>query len=129
MDPKVYNDKDAMQQEKLEMIAAKGKIQQLEDGTYHPQDLMAHSIRMHMEAENRKAITFLDAKDDKLEILFKHYEMIKSYQHAFIELQDKVKEYRREEHAEGHFAMKTGELGRIQSLLEEMKERAVSFNT
>jgi len=47
---------------------------------------MAHNIRMHMEAENRKAITFLDKDDDKLEILFKHYEMIKSYQHAFKEL-------------------------------------------
>jgi hypothetical protein len=41
---------------------------------------------MHIEEENRRALTFLDSKDDKLEILFKHYETLVSYHHAFEEL-------------------------------------------
>jgi len=42
-------------------------------------DLMAHKIRVHLESENRKVMNFLLPQDDKLEILFKHYEMIQSY--------------------------------------------------
>jgi len=127
-DPKQYQDKAELSSEKAELIAKKNKIQALEDGTYHPQDLMSHSIREHLEAENRRAITFLKKDDEKLDILFKHYEMLKAYQHAFIELQQRAKDYRREEHQEAHFAIKTSELGRIQDSLNEIKERAVNFN-
>jgi len=37
---------------------------------------MATKLREHLESENRKALTFLKKEDDKLEILFKHYETI-----------------------------------------------------
>jgi len=40
--------------------AAKKNIKQLEDGTYHPADLMAHKLQEHIEQENRKALTFID---------------------------------------------------------------------
>jgi|TARA_B110000503_G_C6756658_1_gene253768 hypothetical protein len=55
---------------------------------------MSTKLRDHLESENRKALTFLKKDDDKLEILFKHYETIQSYQHAFEELIKKAKEYR-----------------------------------
>jgi hypothetical protein len=37
---------------------------------------MAHKLREHLEKENRKAMTFIDPEDDKLEMLFKHYMVI-----------------------------------------------------
>lgn len=63
----------------MELVAKKNRIEKLEDGTYHPQDLMAHNIRTQLEQENRKALTFLERSDDKFEMLFKHYETIQSY--------------------------------------------------
>lgn len=75
-DPKVYQDKNELEAEKLGMIVRKNKVQQLDDGSYHPQDLMAHKLRDHIEAENRKALTFLKKDDDRLTVLFKHYETI-----------------------------------------------------
>jgi hypothetical protein len=35
----------------------------MEDGSYHPSDLMAHKLREHLERENRKALTFLQPED------------------------------------------------------------------
>ena len=93
-DPNVYQDKNALEAEKLEMIVRKNKVEEMEDGGFHPQDLMSTKLRDHLETENRKALTFLKKDDDKLEILFKHYETIQSYQHAFEELIKKAKEYR-----------------------------------
>lgn len=69
----------------------------MENGGYHPQDVMSIKLKEHLESENRKALTFLKKEDDKLEILFKHYETIQSYQHAFEELIKKAKEYREQE--------------------------------
>ena len=68
-----------MKAEKLELSAQLKNIQKLEDGTYHPADLMAHKIQIHLEEENRRALTFLEKSDDKLTILFKHYETLQSY--------------------------------------------------
>lgn len=85
-DPAVYQDPALLKAERMELIVEKSKIQKMEDGTYHPADLMAHKIRAHMEEENRKVLTFVKPDDEKLEMLFKHYEMIQSYQHAFEEL-------------------------------------------
>ena len=39
-----YQDKEALKMEKLELSAANKNIKKLEDGTYHPADLMAHKI-------------------------------------------------------------------------------------
>lgn len=110
------------------MIVRKNKVQQLDDGSYHPQDLMAHKLRDHIEAENRKALTFLKKDDDRLTVLFKHYETIQSYQHAFEELIKKAKEYREQEEQEAHFTLKASEIKKIQDNLDEMKERANAFN-
>ena len=73
LDPGQYQDVRAVEREGLELSAAKQLIDQQEDGTYHPADLMAHKMQQHIEQENRRALTFLDAEDEKLEILFKHY--------------------------------------------------------
>ena len=82
-----------------------------------------------MEEENRRSLSFLSKDDDKLETLFKHYETIMSYQHAFDELIKKAKDYRQQEEHEGHWAIKTSELGKIQTTLDEMRQRAMEFNT
>lgn len=89
---------------------------------------MAHNIRTQLEQENRKALTFLDRSDDKFEMLFKHYETIQSYQHAFEELIKRAQDYRKQEQQEAHFTLKASELGKIQSHLDEIKERASAFN-
>ena len=39
---------------------------------------------------SRKSLAFLDQKDSKIEMLYKHYQVIKSYQHAFDELIEKA---------------------------------------
>ena len=78
-DPNVYNDKKVIDSEKLELLVANSRIDKLEDGSYHPQDLMAHKLKEHLEQENRKALTFLKKNDNKLDILFKHYEVVQSY--------------------------------------------------
>lgn len=93
-DPNVYNDKAAIEQEKLALSVMNSRIDKMEDGSYHPQDLMAHKLREHLEQENRKALTFLKKEDTRLDILFKHYETVQSYQHAFEELIKKAKMYR-----------------------------------
>jgi len=49
-----YQDEIELEKEKLELSAEVKDIQKLEDGTYHPMDLMAHKIQIHMEEENRK---------------------------------------------------------------------------
>jgi hypothetical protein len=90
---------------------------------------MAHKIMQHMEEENRKSLSFLDANDEKIDILFRHYETIMSYQHAFEELIKKAQDYRQQEEHEGHWAIKTSELAKIQSTLDEMRQRAWTFNT
>ena len=46
-------------EEKLKLQVVNSRIPRLEDGSYHPQDLMAHKLREHLEQENRKALTFL----------------------------------------------------------------------
>lgn len=96
-DPHVYQDPNELEAEKLGMIVRKNKVQEMDNGGYHPHDLMSTKLRDHLESENRKALTFLKKDDDKLEILFKHYETIQSYQHAFEELIKKAKEYREQE--------------------------------
>lgn len=93
----------------------------MEDGTYHPHDLMTHKIREHVEKENRKALAFLDSKDSKIEMLYKHYQVIKSYQHAFDELNRKAADYRKQEEHEAMFSLKTTELQNIQTTLDEIK--------
>ncbi len=65
--------------EAIELSAKKSRVNQLEDGSFHPADLMAHKLREHLEKENRKAMTFIDPEDDKLEMLFKHYMVIQAY--------------------------------------------------
>lgn len=73
LDGKAYQDKLELDAERLELLAKKSRIKELEDGTYHPHDLMAHKIREHVEKENRKSLAFLDSKDSKIEMLYKHY--------------------------------------------------------
>jgi len=112
-DSAVYQDKADLATEKLELTAQLKNIQKLEDGTFHPQDLMAHKIQMHMEEENRRALTILDEKDDRLEILYKHYETIISFQHAFSQLIKKADDYRQQEEFEGHWTLKASQLMQI----------------
>jgi len=71
---------------------------------------MAHKLKEHLELENRKSLTFLKKDDERLEILFKHYETVQSYQHAFDSLIDKAKMYRSQEEQAAHFTLKTGEI-------------------
>ena len=124
-----YNDPEALKMEKLELSARNKNIKRLEDGTYHPADLMAHKIQQHMEEENRRALTFLNPQDDKLEMLFKHYETLVSYHHSFEELVKKSKEYREQEEYEGHWALSTKELGEIQTKLDSLSTKASGFVT
>lgn len=128
LDGKVYQDKKELDAERVELLARKSRIQQLEDGTYHPHDLMAHKIREHVEKENRKSLAFLDANDSKIEMLYKHYQVIKSYQHAFDELSSKAQQYRKEEEREALFSLKTSELANIQQVLDEIKQRTIAFH-
>jgi len=79
---------------------------------------MAHKIQFHLEEENRRALTFLEDKDEKLDILFKHYETIMSYQHAYEELIKKTQDYRQQEEHEGHWTLKASELAQIQTELD-----------
>ena len=109
-----------MDAEKLELTAELKNIKKQEDGTYHPADLMAHKIQIHMEHENRNALTFLDKEDTKLDMLFKHYESLLAYQHAFEELTNRATEYRQNEEHEGGWAIKGEELKGIQTNLDEI---------
>lgn len=128
LDGNVYQDKKELDAERIELLAQKSRIQQLEDGTYHPHDLMTQKIREHLEKENRKSLAFLDSKDSKIEMLYKHYQVIKSYQHAFDELVQKAQQYRKQEEQEALFSLKTTELQNIQTTLDEIKQRTVAFN-
>ena len=49
--------------EAIELSARKSRVDKLEDGSYHPADLMAHKQREHLESENRKSLTFLQPED------------------------------------------------------------------
>lgn len=61
-------------------------------------------------------------------MLYKHYQVIKSYQHAFDELVQKAQQYRKQEEQEALFSLKTTELQNIQTTLDEIKQRTVAFN-
>lgn len=54
-------------------------------------------MQQHLEQENRRALTFLDPDDDKLEYIFKHYKTIQSHQHGYEEMIAKSKEYKKQE--------------------------------
>ena len=71
---------------------------------------MAHKLRTHLEQENRKALTFFAKDDTRLDMLFKHYESVQGYQHAFDNLIEKAKMYRSQEEQAAHFSMKTSEI-------------------
>ena len=129
LDGNNYGDLQQLKAENLELSAKKSQLQKLEDGTYHPHDLMNHKLREHIEKENRKSLTFLDKHDSKLEMLYKHYQVIKSYQHAFDELIMKAQQYRKQEEQEALFALKTNELANIQTVLDEIKQRTLTFNS
>ena len=66
-----------------------------------------------MEEENRRALTFFNEDDSKLDMLFKHYETILSYQHAFDEVIRRAKDYKSQEEHEAHWALKASELETI----------------
>lgn len=83
-------DEDFIKQEKLELTARMKSIQQMEDGTYHPADLMAHKMQMTIEEENRKALTFVNETDSKADLLYKHYTSLVSYTLMFNELLNKA---------------------------------------
>lgn len=96
-----YQDRKALEVEKLELTAQLKNIKKMDDGTYHPADLMAHKIQIHIEEENRRALTFIDTKDSRSEILFKHFESLVSYDNAFKELNGKALDYMSQEEHEG----------------------------
>ena len=102
-------------------------IQKLEDGTYHPHDLMAHKIQIDMEEQNRKALNFFLDNDDKLEMLFKHYETIQSYHHAFDELIRKATDYRKQEENEAHWVLSADEINNMQKQLDEIHTKTADF--
>ena len=89
---------------------------------------MAHKLQIHLEHENRGALTFIDKEDTKLEMLFKHYESLLAYQHAFEELIKKAKEYRENEEHEGHWSINANELDQIQIQIDEIHVKSLSFN-
>lgn len=60
-----YQDETELEREKLELTAEVKSIQKLEDGTYHPLDLMAHKIQVHLEEENRRSLTFFSEADSR----------------------------------------------------------------
>lgn len=43
-DGKVYQDKEELEHEKLDLSASQKNIKKLDDGTYHVADLMAHKL-------------------------------------------------------------------------------------
>jgi hypothetical protein len=68
-----------------------------------------------MEESNRRALTFFKEEDKKLDMLFKHYETLLSYQHAFEEVAKRAKEYKTQEEHESTWSLKAMELMKIQT--------------
>jgi len=60
-------------------------------------------------------------------MLFKHYETLVSYHHAFEELIKKSQEYRQQEEHEGKWALNTNELGEIQKMLDNIGNKTEKF--
>ena len=63
-DPVHYQDANLVDAERLELSASNQLIEQQEDGSYHPADLMAHKMQQQLEQDNRRALTFLEKEDD-----------------------------------------------------------------
>lgn len=122
-----YTDEKALEVERLELSAETKNIQKLDDGTYHPLDLMAHKIQVHIEEENRKSLSFLLDSDSRFNILYKHYETLVSYNYAFKELMNKILEYRRQEEMESHWLSKTSELAGVQTELDMIHYKSSMF--
>lgn len=105
-----YTDDQAIEREALELSAEVKDIKKLEDGTYHPLDLMAHKIQIHLEEENRKQLVWFMETDKKNDVLFKHYESLLAYNDGFETLIEKAQEYRQQEEYESKWVMKANEL-------------------
>ena len=75
-DPKAYQDADEIEKERAELALSQANVQAQEDGEYHAADIMSHKIKMHMEAQNRQSLTYIDSNDDKKDLMYKHYKTI-----------------------------------------------------
>lgn len=128
-DEKQYQDKKALDIEKLELTAQLKNIRKLEDGTYHPADLMAHKIQIHVEEENRRSLTFVKKEDSKAEILFKHYESLVSYNVAFQELIDRAKEYLKLEEHESVWIANSEKLSKLQANINTVINQGSMMNS
>lgn len=127
-DPTVYQDKKMLEVQRLELSAEANLISQQSDGTYHPGDLMAHKMQEHLETENRRALTFLNSDDDKMGILFKHYQTTQSHMNVYDELISKARRYRQDEGIEGAFSMKTSEIKDINRILHEIYDTSDKYS-
>ena len=58
-DADAYRDQKALDAEEMELSAKNKNIRQLNDGTYHPSDLMAHKLQKHIEEEGSKSLTMV----------------------------------------------------------------------
>lgn len=96
-----------------ELSLEQANVKRQENGEYHAADLLSHKIKMHMQAENRKSLTYAQAEDSKKDLLYKHYKTIQSYQHAFDEFSSKVLTYRSEEEFATSHSIRNYELAKI----------------
>ena len=89
------------------------QVQQVDEGKYHPADMLMIDVKSHMEEQNRKALTFLSDRDPKQEMLMKHFKVIQGYERAFDEFIKKINDYQSQEINAKEYSMKTAELGDI----------------
>lgn len=82
-DKKVYDNDAELEKEGVELSAEIKNIKKQQDGTYHPADIMAHKLQIHIEEQNRKSLTFFVEQDSKKDLLFKHFSSLSSYKSAF----------------------------------------------
>lgn len=100
----------------------------MENGEYHPMDLLQQKIQNELFERNRNAHAYILNSDSRFDQFFKHYHTIMSYQHSYDELAQKAIDYRAMEDRMGLAAMKSQEIAQIQDTLTELKDQAVSFN-
>lgn len=92
-DPEAYQNDKELEKEKQELQLENAQIEKVDEGKYHPADMLMIDVKTHMEEQNRKALTFLSDRDPKQQILFKHFKVIQGYERAFDEFIKKINDY------------------------------------
>ena len=94
MDPRVYSDKQALNNQRLKLLAERnGYLSVDKDGKKIAHDLLSIHVEDVFKREQRKNLLFFDGDDDVFELLFKYYKTVKNYEALMNDLLDRYQRF------------------------------------